>query len=144
MSDIDVRISRICDGYKRAVYEKDVEAFLSLYDPEARVFDTWGVWSYEGETERRRVIEKWFSSLGEERVRVTIDRVQVVAADQLATLSARAVYVALSATGEELRGMQNRLTWVIKPEGRTWKIIHEHTSVPIGFADLKGMLQRDP
>ncbi len=143
MSDIDPLITRICDGYVRAVHEKDVEAFLGLYHPEARVFDTWGVWSYEGVKERRKVIEQWFSSLGEERVAVTIDRLQVTVTREMSVLSARAVYAAFSAAGAELRSMQNRLTWVLKFDAGAWKIIHEHTSVPIGFSDLKGMLQRD-
>ncbi len=143
MSDIDPLISRICDEYKRAVHEKDVEAFLGLHHPEARVFDTWGVWSYEGLKEPRKVIEDWLSSLGEERVAVTIDRLQVTVTRELAMLSARAVYVALSAPGVEVRSMQNRLTWVLKLEAGAWRIIHEHTSAPIGFSDLKGMLQRD-
>ena len=143
MSDTDPRISRLCAGYIRAVHEKDVEAFLNLYHPEARVFDTWGVWSYEGVQARRKVIENWFSSLGEERVAVTIDRVQVTATGEMAVLTARAVYVALSAAGVELRSMQNRLTWVLKLDAGAWKILHEHTSVPINFSDLKGMLQRD-
>jgi ketosteroid isomerase-like protein len=92
--------------------------------------------------ERRKVVEKWFSSLGTERVVVTIDRVQASAVQELATLSARVIYAAVSATGEELRAMQNRLTWVLKSQGGEWKIIHEHTSVPIGD-DLKGMLRRE-
>ena len=74
---------------------------------------------------------------------VTIDRVQVTATGDLAMLSARTVYVALSAAGVELRSMQNRLTWVLKLDTGAWKILHEHTSVPIGFSDLKGILQRD-
>lgn len=142
MSNIDPSFLRICDDYQRAVYEKDVMAFLGLYHAEARVFDTWGVWSYEGVGERRKVIEKWFSSLGEERVRVTIDRVQASGGQELATLSARVIYAALSAAGDELRAMQNRLTWVLKSQGGEWKIMHEHTSVPIGD-DLKGMLRRE-
>lgn len=143
MPEIDTSILRVCDGYKRAVYEKDVEAFLGLYHRDARVFDTWGVWSYEDVGERRKVIEQWFSSLGEERVRVTVDRIRAVVGHDLATVSARAVYAGLSAAGDELRSMQNRLTWVLESEGGDWKIVHEHTSVPIGFGDLKGMLQRD-
>jgi ketosteroid isomerase-like protein len=141
VSDIDTRIVGICDGYKRAVYEKDVEAFLGLYHHEARVFDTWGVWSYETAAERRKVIEEWFSSLGDERVRVSFDRIGTHMGRDLATLSGRVVYAGLSAAGVELRSMQNRLTWVLKPEGGEWKIVHEHTSVPIGFSDLKGILQ---
>ncbi len=143
VSDIDPNLVRICDDYQRAIYQKDVGAFLGLYHPEARVFDTWGVWSYEGVEERRKVVEKWFSSLGEERVRVTIDRVQASSGQELATLSARVTYAAISAAGDELRAMQNRLTWVLKFQEGKWQIIHEHTSVPIGFDDLKGMLRRE-
>ena len=75
-------------------------------------------------------------------MRVTIDRIQTVATPELITLTARAIYTAISPTGEELRSMQNRLSWVLKSEGGQWLIIHEHTSVPIG-PDLKGLLQRD-
>jgi uncharacterized protein (TIGR02246 family) len=142
MSDIDAAFTRVCESYKKAVYEKDAGAFLHLYDQDARVFDTWAVWSYEGVTERRKIVEQWFASLGEERVAVTIDRIQVAGNTELAMLSARAIYAAISSRGEELRSMQNRLTWVLKFEAGAWKIIHEHTSVSIG-PDLKGLLQRD-
>jgi ketosteroid isomerase-like protein len=143
MSEADPCIVQVCDGYTRAVHEKNVEAFLGLYHGDARVFDTWGIWSYENLAGRRKVIEEWFSSLGDERVRVTFDRLRTVALPELATLSARVVYAAISARGDELRAMQNRLTWVLKPDRGAWKIIHEHTSVPIGFSDLKGILQRE-
>jgi uncharacterized protein (TIGR02246 family) len=142
MSDIDSGLSRVCENYRRAVHAKDVAAFLALYHPSARVFDTWGVWSYEGEAARRKAIEEWFSSLGEERVAVSFDRLQVTVTGELATLSARVIYAAISASGAELRSMQNRLTWVLKSDGDTWKIIHEHTSVPLG-PDLKGQLARE-
>ena len=142
MSDIDPRLLRICEGYTHAVREKNVEAFLNLYHPTARVFDTWGAWSFEGVPARRKVIEEWFGSLGEERVAVTFDRVQTIVTSDLASLTARVVYAAISPAGAELRSMQNRLTWVLKAEGGEWKIIHEHTSVPIG-PDLKGLLARE-
>lgn len=142
MSAADPRLLRLCDSYVRAVREKSVDAFLGLYNPTARVFDTWGAWSHEGEPARRKVIEQWFGSLGEERVAVTFDRVQTVVTDDLASLTARVVYAAIDAKGTELRSMQNRLTWVLKPDGDSWKIIHEHTSVPIG-PDLKGLLTRE-
>jgi ketosteroid isomerase-like protein len=143
MNSIDSRVTDVCYGYTRAVYEKNVEAFIGLYCLNARVFDTWGVWSYEGVSERRKVIEEWFSSLREERVRVTSDRVQAIVMDELATLSSRVTYAAISASNVELRAMQNRLTWVLRPEGGSLKIAHEHTSVPIGFSDLKGILRHE-
>lgn len=143
MNNIETQLTIVCEAYKTAVYEKKAGAFLELYHPEARVFDTWETWSYDGLNSRKDVIEDWFSSLKDERVRVIFDRIQTVASDELATLSARVVYVALSSAGTELRSMQNRLTWVLKRQGGAWKIIHEHTSVPIGANDLKGKLQRE-
>ena len=132
-------ITSVCDGYMRSIYEKNAAAFLALYHPNARVFDTWSVWSYEGTNQRKEVIEKWFSSLGTERVQVGFDRVECCSGADMAVLTARVTYAALSAEGKELRRMENRLTWALKPEGGTLKIYHEHTSVPIGFSDLKGI-----
>jgi hypothetical protein len=158
VTTIDPRLTRLCEGYRRAVHEKNVAAFLGLYHPKARVFDTWGPWSYEGEPARRPVITEWFSSLGEERVAVTFDRVQATPTlpgkrtevsafhpekkAELAFLTARVIYTAISASGAELRSMQNRLTWVLKADAGEWKIIHEHTSAPLG-PDLKGKLARE-
>ena len=142
MSAIDPRLLKICESYTRAVREKNVDAFLGLYHPTARVFDTWGVWSYEGEAARRKVVASWFGSLGEERVAVTFDRVHATVGRDLASLSARVIYAAIDPQGTELRSMQNRLTWVLQPAGDSWQIIHEHTSVPIG-PDLKGLLARE-
>jgi hypothetical protein len=68
------------------------------------------------EQARRKGVGQGFSSLGEERVAVTFDRVQGTVTRSLTALSARVVYAAISPTGVELRAMQNRLTWVCEPE----------------------------
>jgi uncharacterized protein (TIGR02246 family) len=132
----------ILDAYKAAVYDRSTVAFLRLYSPDARVYDTWGVWSYEGTESRRKAIEGWFSSLGEERVKVSFDEVQVTVDQELAVLTATGRYAAISTDGAELRSMQNRFTWALKRKGDSWSIVHEHTSTPIGFSDLKGILER--
>ena len=129
-------------AYQAAVFERDATAFLRLYAPDARVFDTWGVWSYEGTAARRASIEGWFSSLGDERVAVTFEDVHVVAVDAMAVLTATGRYAAQAPDGAALRAMQNRFTWALALAGGAWSIVHEHTSAPIGFGDLKGMLQK--
>ena len=133
----------VLDAYAAAVYDRDAPAFLQLYDADARVFDTWGLWSYEGTASRRQAIEGWFSSLGQERVKVSFDDVQATVGTELAVMTATGRYAAISADGVEIRSMQNRFTWALKLTGGRWLIAHEHTSVPIGFSDLKGILQRD-
>jgi hypothetical protein len=40
--------------------------------------------------------------------------------------------------------MQTRLTWVLRTRGHVLRIVHEHTSAPVGFDDSKAILQRAP
>lgn len=142
MSDIEPSIAKVLESYKSAVYGRDVEAFMRLYDPAVRVYDAWGVWSYEGASAWQRAVEGWFTSLGTERVKVTFDDVSALVVPNFATVSAIVTYAGVSAQGEPLRTMQNRLTWALKTSGHVLRIIHEHTSAPAGFEDGKVMLQR--
>ena len=142
MSDIDKSIARVIESYKAAVYARDVNAFMRLYDPGVRVFDAWGVWSHEGSDAWQRAVEAWFQSLGTERVKVTFDAVSASEARDTAVVSAIVTYAGVSAAGEELRSMQNRITWALRVSGHVLRIAHEHTSAPIGFEDQKAILQR--
>ena len=143
MSDIDKATARVLEIYKSAVLAKDVDAFMRLYDPGVRVFDAWGVWSYEGAAAWQVAVEGWFTSLGTEKVKVTFDDVQTSEGRDFLVISAIATYAAVSAQGEPLRAMQNRVTWALKTIGHVPRIVHEHTSAPLGFEDSKGILQRE-
>jgi ketosteroid isomerase-like protein len=142
MSDLEKSIARVLESYKAAVYAKDVDAFMRLYDPGVRVFDAWGVWSYEGSEAWQQAVEGWFKSLGSERVKVTFDAVKTSETGQSAVFSAIVTYAGVSAQGEEVGSMQNRLTWALRVSGHVLRIIHEHTSAPVGFEDHKAILQR--
>jgi ketosteroid isomerase-like protein len=143
MSELDKDIARILGIYESAVFKKDVEAFMRLYEPSVRVYDAWGVWSYEGSEAWQRAVEGWFTSLGTERVRVTFDEVQTWMGKDVSSVSAIVTYAGFSAEGEQLRAMQNRITWVLRTIGHVPRIVHEHTSAPLGFNDSKAILARD-
>jgi ketosteroid isomerase-like protein len=143
VSDIEKSVERILKSYESAVYAKDVGAFIQLYDPAVRVFDTWGVWSHEGSEAWQRAIEGWFMSLGTERVKVRFDDLRTLAGQEFASVSAIVTYAAVSAEGAPLRSMQNRLSWVLRTSGHVLRIVHEHTSAPVGFDDAKAILQRE-
>lgn len=143
MADLDKSIARILDAYSSAVHEQDVAAFMRLYDPGVRVFDAWGVWSYEGAQAWQIAVEGWFKSLGTERVKVTFEDVKTTVTKEFAGVSAIVTYAGVSAQGAPLRAMQNRLSWVLRTSGHVPRIIHEHTSAPVGFEDMKAILQRD-
>ena len=134
-------IERVFESYKAAVLAKDVEAFVSLYAPDVRVFDLWGQWSYEGRAAQRKLAADWFGSLGTESVAVSFDELRITVSGDLAIANAFTTYRGISAEGKELRSMQNRLTWGLKQQGGEWKIIHEHTSAPID-SQAKAILKR--
>jgi uncharacterized protein (TIGR02246 family) len=127
-------MEEMLDAYAAAVRTKDTEAFLSLYADDARNFDLWSEWSYDGKDALRAMVTEWFGSLGaDEEVAVAFDDVRAHAAGDVGALSAFTTYAAVSPGGEELRSMNNRLTWVLRREADgTWKIVHEHTSAPAG------------
>jgi uncharacterized protein (TIGR02246 family) len=136
-------IEEMLDAYKAAVYAKDVDAFVSLYDDDVRVFDLWGRWSHEGSDAWRSAATEWFSSLGSERVRVDFDEVRTIAGDDVAVAHALITFTGLSADGEELRAMTNRLTWALRrTSDANWKVVHEHSSAPAELETGRVMLQR--
>src|SRR6478735_4978737 len=130
MSDLQKSIDRVLASYQSAVLARDVEAFMRLYDPDARVFDAWGVWLYAGAAAWQTAIEGWFTSLGTERVYVRFDEVQSSSDRDMATVSAIVTYAGVSADGAPARTLQNRLTWVLRMRGHVLRIVHEHTSAP--------------
>ena len=140
--DIDKSIGRIIESYKAAIHARDADAVIRLYDPKVRVFDTWGVWSYENADSWRIAVESWFTSLGSERVKVSFEEVQSAGTPEMAMVSAIVTYASHSAQGEPLRSIQNRLSWVLRTSGHVLRIVHEHTSAPVGFEDSKAILQR--
>ncbi len=141
--DIEKATARVIEAYRSAVLAKDVAAFMRLYDPGVRVFDAWGVWSYEGAAAWQVAVEGWFTSLGSELVKVTFEDVRTTEGRDLSMLCAIVTYAGLSATSEPVRSMQNRISWGLRTTGHVLRIVHEHTSAPIGFEDRVAILRRD-
>jgi uncharacterized protein (TIGR02246 family) len=138
MSDV----AALLESYREAVYAKDVDAFVAIFADDVRVFDMWGTWSHDGIESWREMAVGWFGSLGDELVRVEFDDVQTTVGDDTAVLSAFVTFAGLSAGGDELRSMNNRLTWGLRKTGGTWKVVHEHTSAPVEMATGKVDLER--
>jgi uncharacterized protein (TIGR02246 family) len=137
-----MEIESLLQRYKTAVLQKDLESFASLFDEKVRVFDTWGKWAYEGLGAWREMAKGWFGGLGTDRDMVDFEDIQIEASGELATVTAIVKFTAVSEKGEELRYLQNRLTWIARKKEGTWKIIHQHTSGPVDFETMKVILRR--
>jgi len=134
-------LQSLFDRYKQTVYQKDAEAFLDLFDENVRVFDMWA-WTYDGLAAWREMVTGWFANLGADRDVVTFDDVRIQQSGDMAVASAIARFAAVSEKGEELRFLQNRLTWVARQQNGVWKIIHEHSSGPVDGSTMKVLLHR--
>jgi uncharacterized protein (TIGR02246 family) len=128
--------------FETAIYRKDIEAFVSIFDEDVLVFDMWQRWTYKGLAAWRGMAESWFASLGANRDVVSFEDIQIHEDAGLATATAIVKFTAVSEKGEELRFLQNRLTWVARKKDGEWKIIHQHTSSPIDFETMKVILKR--
>ena len=143
VSVADRAIEQTLEQYAAAVRAKDVDRFMALYANDVRIFDMWGRWSYDGAEAWRGMATEWFGSLGEEQVAVEFDAVETVVADGVAIANAFVTYKGLSADGQELRAMNNRLTWGLTKTGDDgWKVVHEHSSAPADFDTGNVQLQR--
>ena len=130
------------EAYRSAVLNKSVERLMALYDEDVLAFDTWDAWSLAGAREWREMNQDWLGSLGSETVEVEFEDTRTYQGGDTAAASAVLTFRAVSETGEILRSMQNRLTWVAARRGDRWKIVHQHTSVPIDSKALKAVLHR--
>jgi uncharacterized protein (TIGR02246 family) len=135
-------VGALLEEYRDAVHAKDVDRFVAIFADDVRVFDMWGTWSHDGIDSWREMAEGWFGSLGDELVRVEFDDVQTTVGDDTAVLSAFLTFAGISADGEELRSMNNRLTWGLRKVDGTWKVVHEHTSAPVEMSTGKVNVNR--
>jgi ketosteroid isomerase-like protein len=135
-------VAQILAGYSAAVAAKDAAALMGLYDAGVRIFDAWDRWMYQDAAAWQVNVNNWFNSLGDSGVRASFEDTRVLGAHPLWVVSSIITYAGVSSTGEVSHSMQNRLTWAIRLNEAGPKIIHEHTSAPIGFSDMKAILTR--
>jgi ketosteroid isomerase-like protein len=129
--------------YSKAVFEKDLDAYLNLYDRNVFIFDAWGpAWHSLGIESWREQTKEWFESLGTERVEVKFDFPVWIHGQDVSTLTAIAEFAAVDEKGTRLRSLENRFTCVFKKISGHWKVIHQHTSNPIDGGTMKSILKR--
>ena len=142
MSNHEQAILKIFDQYKASVWNKDLDEYMSLYAEDVCVYDLWGVWVYQGQSKFRNMVTEWFNGLGDERDAVEFSEIKVQVSGSLAVAHAFIRFAAISAQGNELRALHNRLTWTLILTDGVWKISHQHTSAPIDFNSMQVMLNR--
>ncbi|TXN30049.1 YybH family protein [Lacisediminihabitans profunda] len=142
MSIEDTPVGRTLAAYAAAVNAKDVDAFAALYDDDVHIFDSWGQWQYSGIDEWRAMATGWFESLGDETVEVGFADLRSTIGDDVAFGHAAVTFTGISATGERQRAMTNRLSIGLQRKDGAWRVVHEHTSLPIDLESGSAIFSR--
>jgi ketosteroid isomerase-like protein len=129
------------EAYAAAVNAKDVDAFTDLYADDVHVFDAWERWQHSGIESWRAMAAGWFGSLGDETVHVSFDEVGSAVGQDVALGHAAVTFAAVSASGERLRAMTNRFSVGLEKRDGGWKVVHEHSSLPIDLGSGKGIFE---
>ena len=135
------KVQDVLENYKSAIYEKDVERFVSSFSPNIHIYDCWEDWECTGISQWREIVKDWFNGLTEEGVLLKTEFNDLVIEENadLAFVHCAVTFAAHNQSGEKLRQMTNRFTFGIKKENESWVITHFHSSLPISMASGKGV-----
>jgi ketosteroid isomerase-like protein len=134
-------VQEVLENYKSAIYEKDVERFLSAYASDIHIYDCWETWESIGISKWRGMVNEWFTELDEEGVLLQIDFIDldVEESSNMAFVHSGVKFAAQNKSGEVIRQMTNRFTFCLKKVNESWSIVHEHSSLPINIETGKGI-----
>jgi len=132
-------VTTMFENYTSRVLSKDVESFLELYAHDTLVFDAWGMWEFAGVDAWRPMVTMWFESLGDKLCEARFTEVVATVRDDVAFAHAAVRYAEVTAEGEQVDSMMNRITVALEKRDGEWKITHEHTSVPLDMQSAKGI-----
>lgn len=125
--------------YKQSAWDKDTEGMIALYHDNVVIFDMWTKGHQTGLTEWSGVINDWLGSLGDERVNVIFEMIELHEGNDAGFGSALITYQAISTNNTIVRSMKNRITVGFIKQKDKWRVIHQHTSAPIN-SNLEAIL----
>lgn len=126
--------------YQTAAWNKDAAAIVELYDEQAVIFDTWDRGYISSRQEWVKIHEDWLGSLGDEKVKVGFENINIQQSRELAFASALISYQAIAPDRTVLRGMKNRFSLGFIQSENGWKVMHHHMSAPVSSDGLTAIL----
>jgi ketosteroid isomerase-like protein len=134
-------VQEVLEIYKSAIYEKDVERFVSIFSPNIHMYDCWEDWECIGISQWKEIVIEWFNGLREEDVLLHTDFDDLVVEENsdLAFVHCAVTFAAHNTSGEKLRQMTNRFTIGLRKVNESWTITHSHSSLPISMETGKAI-----
>lgn len=140
MASTQTDIQTVFDRYVAAVKASDAQAMLSLYSDDVHVFDLMGGWEHHGVDAWRQTVEEWLGDQSMEQGCSLAD-LTIIEEGNLAVVRAMINYE-YTKDGEQDH-MWNRGTWALRRIDGDWKIVVEHTSVPLDDKSMQPLFKRE-
>lgn len=140
MGDQPDAVRQVLHAYRNAVAARDVEAFLALYDDHVQLFEMWDHYDITGIDAWRELVVDWFGAHPGEALEARLDDVSTVTGQDVAFAHMSMTFAIVAPGGELSYEQAHRMTLGLQRKGGVWKIVHEHTSMPISNETGKGIL----
>lgn len=131
----DTGVQDLFDRYVAAVKASDAGELLALYADDVHVFDLMEPFERHGRESGREMMESWLGDASATQD-CAIEDLHVIESGDLAAARAAVRYGVTMGDGTH-HTMWNRATWTLQRIDGAWKIVTEHTSVPLGEDDMQ-------
>ncbi len=135
-------IRELVDASSDAVRAKDVDALISHFAPDVLSFDVVGPLQYTGVDDARKRAEAWFGSF-DGPIGYQVRDLSIFTGDDVAFCHSLNQVRATKSDGEKLE-MWWRATLCFRRISGTWKITHQHNSVPFDGESGKASIDLQP
>lgn len=123
-----MNVQALIEKYAKAVSEQNVDQFLSLYHPDIVAYDAWDRWAYQGSHQWSQVPTDWFNEPGEEVFQSKFREVFVEGSGDVVLVRG---LIDFSSNASDRDVLTNRFSWIVNKVNGEYRIVHEHTSMPI-------------
>jgi uncharacterized protein (TIGR02246 family) len=138
MATVKSTVQSVLDRYIQAVEASDVDALLTLYSNDVHVYDMIMPFERHGIESGREMIAAWLNEGGKQDC--SIEDLEVLEEGDLAVARASVRYGFSQDDGTH-HEMWNRATWTLRRIDGEWKIVAEHTSVPLSEPDMQPVFE---
>lgn len=98
-------------------------------------------WEIKSKSEWRKIIENWFNGLKNDSstLKVTFNNYSIFENSDIAFIHTSIRFSEFNTLNAEFRHVTNRFTFGLKRINDEWRIVHEHSSLPIDSEQGMGL-----
>jgi uncharacterized protein (TIGR02246 family) len=139
----EARLRRMIEARIQAIRAKDVEATLSVYDPDVLSFDVIDPLRYQGRETVRKRLGEWFAQFRDGPIGFETRDLQLVVGGDAAFCHGLNHVDAVTTDGTSIDMWWRATTCFRRLDGR-WTVVHEHSSVPFDMESGRASLGLKP